>query len=359
VTNPKLLAHLTSLRDLLDGLPQDPQTAQASLRFATVSLTLALEAFGGGEQEPKAVPVEKPKDNPVKKGSKTKPGINHGTTHGYQKGCRCEPCRGAMRIYNQANYARKKQEREAAAKPKKASKAKPSSDPAPVAHGTVEGFREHATRREPPCAPCWAAWQQWMPEIPPAPGETPPPAPEPVFIPIKHGTISAYKGKKCRCDLCRQANREAGRRTKENHRKARLETKDFAHGAHGYRYYGCRCDICRAGSTEAARKWRATHPRPSIRRPKPLVVLETPVASNPREIQHGTKNAYAYHGCRCELCTGAHTDAIYAAKDRRLQRAEAGMTFEHGLNGYRNYDCRCDICKAAKVEYARSKRSAA
>jgi hypothetical protein len=157
------------------------------------------------------------------------------------------------------------------------------------------------------------------------------------------------------------ADKPIGRRVGEPRRitAKRLETKDFAHGAHGYRYYGCRCDICRAGSTEAARKWRATHPRPSIRRPKPLVVLETPVASNPREIQHGTKNAYAYHGCRCELCTGAHTDAIYAAKDRRLQRAEAGMTFEHGLNGYRNYDCRCDICKAAKVEYARSKRSAA
>lgn len=76
--------------------------------------------------------------------------------------------------------------------------------------------------------------------------------------------------------------------------------------------------------------------------------------TNPDDPRHGTINAYGYHGCRCDRCKAANTEAQQEARDRR-QLAEVPPEVHGTENGYSNYRCRCDRCKAAHAETARQK----
>lgn len=64
-----------------------------------------------------------------------------------------------------------------------------------------------------------------------------------------HGTRYHYVRKRCRCDLCVEANREYGRSL-----RARGEAPH--HGKSGYMNYGCRCDVCKAAHSEEMRRYK-------------------------------------------------------------------------------------------------------
>lgn len=70
------------------------------------------------------------------------------------------------------------------------------------------------------------------------------------------------------------------------------------------------------------------------------------ILNDPAHEYHGTTNAYNNHGCRCEACKAANTEANAEAKARRF--SEPTPDHVHGSeNGYGNYGCRCDACTAA------------
>lgn len=70
-----------------------------------------------------------------------------------------------------------------------------------------------------------------------------------------HGTTYRYSHFGCRCDECREANTEVGRRFRE--RRLATDTPDRLHGTvNAYRNYGCRCEPCReAGAASNAANW--------------------------------------------------------------------------------------------------------
>lgn len=72
-------------------------------------------------------------------------------------------------------------------------------------------------------------------------------------VQVKHGTQNAYLNYGCRCDDCKEAQREASKKQAAR-RKAR-ETPGHVHGtASGYTNYRCRCDLCKGAIREYARK---------------------------------------------------------------------------------------------------------
>lgn len=70
----------------------------------------------------------------------------------------------------------------------------------------------------------------------------------------------------------------------------------FMHGASGYDNYGCRCDVCREGNREKQKRLRENN-----REERQLIdgVWVHPLAP------HGTRNGYQYYKCRCGACTEA------------------------------------------------------
>jgi hypothetical protein len=74
---------------------------------------------------------------------------------------------------------------------------------------------------------------------------------------MNHGAY-AYNTSKCRCDVCREANRVQGAASRTR-RYARLAADPTVarHGTYTtYNNWGCRCDVCR----EAERLRRNPHP---------------------------------------------------------------------------------------------------
>lgn len=63
-----------------------------------------------------------------------------------------------------------------------------------------------------------------------------------------------------------------------------------------------------------------------------------------RPEQHGRKNTYSYHGCRCAPCT----EATSAANLRTVQTVAIGEG-QHGTQYGYSKGCRCGACKAANV----------
>lgn len=61
-----------------------------------------------------------------------------------------------------------------------------------------------------------------------------------------------------------------------------------------YRYHGCRCDECRAGWAEWQRNLRAQRAESVARR---------------TDLPHGTRSTYVNHGCRCDACYQAQSEA--------------------------------------------------
>jgi 5-methylcytosine-specific restriction endonuclease McrA len=105
--------------------------------------------------------------------------------------------------------------------------------------------------------------------------------------PIPHGTANGYKHYKCRCDKCKSAMSEYGRKFTK-----KVPDKPIPHGTvNGYANYKCRCDKCKAAQSERNRQKYIPRPR---REPNP--------------IQHGTVNGYGTHKCRCDGCKAAQAE---------------------------------------------------
>lgn len=75
----------------------------------------------------------------------------------------------------------------------------------------------------------------------------------------RHGTPNGYGNLGCRCDACREANRQNhAKYMKKVRESGQLATGDgFVHGT-SYRYdVGCRCDECRAAHNAKSRETKA------------------------------------------------------------------------------------------------------
>jgi hypothetical protein len=72
--------------------------------------------------------------------------------------------------------------------------------------------------------------------------------------------------------------------------------------------------------------------------------------ASPRTHRHGTRYAYIRHGCRCQPCTQANTDA---AREYRRRRNPDGDTrrLGHGTRACYARGCRRDECREAHRRY--------
>jgi 5-methylcytosine-specific restriction endonuclease McrA len=104
--------------------------------------------------------------------------------------------------------------------------------------------------------------------------------------PIPHGTANGYKHYGCRCDQCKIAMREYGRKFAK-----KVPDKPIPHGTvNGYVNYKCRCEDCTAAQSERSRQQYTPNPR------KPI------------PIPHGTVSGYGHHQCRCDECKSAQSE---------------------------------------------------
>lgn len=74
-----------------------------------------------------------------------------------------------------------------------------------------------------------------------------------------HGTPARYVHHRCRCDLCRQANREYQRQLSGRlAERRRHDPGSVPHGTTGgYRNWGCRCDACSMAHKTACAAYQA------------------------------------------------------------------------------------------------------
>lgn len=91
------------------------------------------------------------------------------------------------------------------------------------------------------------------------------------------------------------------------------------------------------------------------------VVLCSPCHREYHAPEHGTESRYVSRGCRCPLCTEAHSESKrqYYRENRekiaeRKRENLAGM--ECGSRTKYVYGCRCEKCLAANRAYFRSRR---
>jgi len=83
-------------------------------------------------------------------------------------------------------------------------------------------------------------------------------------------------------------------------------------------------------------------------------------AAPARKPQHGTRNEYAHHGCRCQPCTDANNEyyrQYNAAKAAPKTVPEPLPGARHGtIAGYATDRCRCQPCRDAMAQYSRERR---
>ena len=109
---------------------------------------------------------------------------------------------------------------------------------------------------------------------------------------------------------------------------------DSRHGVNGYLNFKCRCDVCR----EANRQRSADQK-----------VMRLEVGLPDGDARHGTLNGYSNWSCRCEPCKSAGAASNKAGRESRMQRGLADGDARHGTaNGYNNWGCRCDKCQLRK-----------
>lgn len=88
---------------------------------------------------------------------------------------------------------------------------------------------------------------------------------------------------------------------------------EIKHGTVGaYTNHACRCKECRAANR------RSHQSRREQRQAERVMVGGRLIAPLPDEY-HGRPSTYAYHGCRCRDCVGAHREMI---ADLRRQRRD-------------------------------------
>jgi hypothetical protein len=69
-----------------------------------------------------------------------------------------------------------------------------------------------------------------------------------VANPIKHGTYGAYGRRHCRCDECKDFQRDRNARNRAD----RLASGRLSHGTRSAYDAGCRCDDCKEARRVAA-----------------------------------------------------------------------------------------------------------
>lgn len=90
-------------------------------------------------------------------------------------------------------------------------------------------------------------------------------------------------------------------------RLARRDTAYFKHGASGYSNWGCRCDVCTAAHSAKMRRARQ-------------VRIQKMLAGDPA-VPHGTASGYVSWGCRCDPCVAAAAAARAEHPSRRDYKA--------------------------------------
>ena len=86
--------------------------------------------------------------------------------------------------------------------------------------------------------------------------------------------------------------------------------------------------------------------------------MTSPLPTALDEPWHGTKNGYAYHKCRCDLCKEANRVYGRAYAEKVMSQPITGDESWHGTtNGYNSRGCRCDLCKDARTAYKKKIRS--
>ena len=188
----------------------------------------------------------------------------------------------------------------------------------PVPHGTRAGYNGHKCR----CDECKAAQSEY--------GRKRRGAPKPKK-PLPHGTYSGYACHKCRCEDCKKAAAEYRRKG---------PASPIPHGElSGYTYHKCRCDKCKAASREY------------LQRKKPR--------QEPKPLPHGTRRGYSYYNCRCEDCKEALREYGRSQYKPKPKKEKFSKPIEHGTSsGYCYRKCRCEECKAWQSEYSRRYREA-
>jgi hypothetical protein len=91
---------------------------------------------------------------------------------------------------------------------------------------------------------------------------------------------------------------------KTHHYEKTMLQNGKSYAEHGsltmYTHHKCRCDLCKQANREQSRKYRNSVPR--------------------KLLEHGTVNMYTYHKCRCELCTKAQRDKAKEYRDKTRQK---------------------------------------
>lgn len=73
---------------------------------------------------------------------------------------------------------------------------------------------------------------------------------------IKHGTRSGYSNYGCKCDPCREAERDYRRSYTRQYTGTGPVPEGVRHGTrYAYKRYGCRCEECKAADVQANRAW--------------------------------------------------------------------------------------------------------
>lgn len=162
----------------------------------------------------------------------------------------------------------------------------------------------------------------------------------------EHGTITAYNKDRCRCEPCRDANREHNRLYRKRARK-RGVPDDAEHGfARVYKFFGCRCWKCATAqwvtNTIMADKHRDRRRAERAERQQRLAAARS-------DAEHGTIGTYDTLECRCERCVKTH-DLRRAAARRELAERDPSVVPHGTKQGYEYWFCRCDACTAANAD---------
>ena len=81
------------------------------------------------------------------------------------------------------------------------------------------------------------------------------------------------------------------------------------HGATAYVHRRCRCDVCRAANRDRMQKQTAS--------------MRARLAAGEADVPHGRSSTYRNWGCRCRPCTDAHVAKCREYMQKRNQAATA------------------------------------
>lgn len=133
---------------------------------------------------------------------------------------------------------------------------------------------------------------------------------EPIVTDKPHGTLLYRSRTPCRCEVCTTATSAS--------RASESAAANDIHGTAGrYRAGGCRCDLCREANRLARRKAREERYAERIKvggrwfHPKVGLL-------------HATAWAYQEHGCRCDACRKFAARQTLASKQRRTGVVASG-----------------------------------